>query len=313
MNKIVYAITVFDKEILKRSSSGGAFYLLSKYVVENGGVVYGASFNKNNLVEHVRVDSVLALTSLMGSKYVQSDMGNSLILAKRDLLENRLVLFSGTPCQIKAVHCFLSAFDKGNLILVDTICHGVPSKTIWESYISEKKISDNSDISFRDKTSGWENFSLRINNNYCLFSNDIYMRAFLDNYSLNEPCYKCLYKADNRVSDFTLGDFWGVSDVFPELYNPNGVSLIIVHKKHDFLMNILKKGDCVFNVVDFEKALSHNSAYAQSVAKPINRDRFIKAIKKGMTFSKAFKKYCHITIIEKIRYKFDKIFKHVKT
>ena len=174
-----------------KSSSGGIFYLLAERVINENGFVFGAAINEYGEVRHVCVDKMSLLDSIIGSKYVQSDIGNSYALVKSLLIKGKLVLFSGTPCQISGLIKFLNhTYD--NLLLVDIICHGVPSPGVFRWYLSEgiqnllykagilpksdikmitrippQNIIDQfkgvnvSNVSFRDKRKGWKNFSLQ--------------------------------------------------------------------------------------------------------------------------------------------------------
>ena len=168
----IYGAFNVQEHIRLNSSSGGVFYPLAKYVIENGGVVFGARFDKQWNVEHCSVHNLSQLTELLGSKYVQSHVGSTYKEAEKYLKEGCLVLFSGTPCQIAGLKKYLRK-DYRNLVMVDFVCHGVPSPGVWEKYKSETMaqigknvIGDNEsiviqDVNFRDKIKGWEKFSCK--------------------------------------------------------------------------------------------------------------------------------------------------------
>ena len=156
-----YACYNKDEIIRKGSSSGGVFTLLASLVIEKGGIVYGATFNNENMVEHIKVDNINDLNKLRGSKYVQSKIGNTYFEIKDYLNQGRPVYFSGTPCQIDGLLAFLNKkYD--NLILQDIVCHGVPSPKVWKKYLEQFNIEEDANISFRDKSTGWDSYSFTI-------------------------------------------------------------------------------------------------------------------------------------------------------
>jgi coenzyme F420-reducing hydrogenase beta subunit len=103
----VYAAKNPNKEIRRQSSSGGIFTLIAESIIQKGGVVFGARFNDNWEVVHDYTETVEGLAEFRGSKYVQSIIGDTYLKAKEFLLEDRKVLFSGTPCQIAGLKAFL--------------------------------------------------------------------------------------------------------------------------------------------------------------------------------------------------------------
>ena len=277
----VYALSHPDSNILIKSSSGGAFSLLAEWVLLNNGIVFGAAFDENWDVKHIYIDKISDLDKLRRSKYVQSNINDSFRKTKEFLLKDKLVLFTGTPCQIKGLKLYLNKeYDK--LITVDLICHGVPSPMIWLNYI--KRISflkgkNIKDINFRAKDKGWELFSLKISNdnNSCFSENLLinpYLRGFIRNIYLRPSCYKCNSKSFKSGSDFTIGDFWGVKEEYPALYNRDGVSCISVNsekaKEYFESMNI----KCT--KVDYISIYKYNHALEESVSMPKFRNLFFK-------------------------------------
>ncbi|MCD7894895.1 MAG: Coenzyme F420 hydrogenase/dehydrogenase, beta subunit C-terminal domain [Erysipelotrichaceae bacterium] len=236
MKTLAYAALNLNDDIRNKSSSGGIFYEIAKYVVLNDGVVYGARYDDHWLVVHDHTENIKDISSFLGSKYVQSNMNNQYEKIKIDLMSGRLVLFSGTPCQIRGLQCFLGK-EYENLITVDFICHGVPSPKVWEKYINELSNGHNiTKINFRDKSKGWQHFSLRIDfsdGNYYSKTQqeDLYMRGFLQDIYLRPSCYQCRFKGIERKSDLTLADYWGINNIYPELYDDKGTSLIFIHSK----------------------------------------------------------------------------------
>lgn len=263
-------------QILKESSSGGVFTELATHIIEMGGVVYGAAFAENWSVHHICVDTIEGLWKLRGSKYVQSDIGNTYRDTERKLQNGKLVMFTGTPCQIKGLKSYLQK-DYPLLLTVDFICHGVPSPGVWSIYLDEtfgneainsrRQAADGKnsvlnlslnakspigDIKFRDKTDGWEKYrfvvlgksALKADKNTVLLSDmhrdNPFMKGFLSDIYLRPSCYNCPAKEVLSGSDIQMADFWGIREIDKNFYSPQGVSLLIVHTKRgrDFLDNI---------------------------------------------------------------------------
>ena len=240
-----------DDNIRLGSSSGGIFSAIADYVIENKGIVIGASFDDNFAVKHSIIESKRDLWKLRGSKYVQSEI-NDIFKCVRDFLDdNRLVLFTGTPCQVAGLKKYLQKkYD--NLYTVDILCHGVPSPKVWSKYINEKEKEYGSKIfkiNFRNKDEGWNNFSLKINfENGAIYKNniknDLYLKFFLNHLSLRPSCHSCKFKSLNRASDLTIGDAWGIDKIDSSINSYNGVSLVIVHsEKGERLIKIRKIAD----------------------------------------------------------------------
>lgn len=235
----IYGAYQKDKEPLLKSSSGAIFPLLCEYVIDNKGAVFGAAFDNNFNVKHILVDNKKDLNKLYTSKYVQSNIGDTFKLVKQKLENGIMVLYSGTPCQIAGLQHYLGK-KHTNLILVDFICHGVPSPKVWEKYrkeISHQQLNNESiiHVNFRDKTAGWENFSLNISSKSHKYvsskNNDLYIKGFLNNIFLRQSCHNCCFKGVNRISDITLADFWGGRKIWEDGYNSDGMSMILIHSK----------------------------------------------------------------------------------
>ena len=158
-----YAVFNKNEKIRLESSSGGIFSLLAEYVINNHGNVYGAVFDEDFNVKHVKINILQDINLLRGSKYVQSRINDIFKSIKFDLKNNKIVLFTGTPCQIAGLQSFLQKkYD--NLILMDIVCHGVPSPLVWQQYINELKQNYKQNIKsiyFRDKSTGWKTYSVK--------------------------------------------------------------------------------------------------------------------------------------------------------
>jgi len=241
-----YAAYTKDEEILRKSSSGGMFSELAKNILRQNGVVYGVAWNYENIsVDHIRIDNLKDIEKLRGSKYLQSHVGNTYNRVKKDIHENKKVLFVGIPCQVAAINNLICS---ENLFTVDLICHGVPSLMVFRQYLKENFDTIIDNVDFRNKKKGWKNYFVKIQNNYYPHPRNPFFKGFLDNLYLNDICYYCPFSKIPRVGDITLGDYWGVPK---EVDNDNkGVSAVLVNnEKGEKLFNILD------NIVFFEQDL----------------------------------------------------------
>lgn len=239
----VFAAQCHDADILRNSSSGGIFSLIAAYVFERGGVVYGAAFDGEMYLRHVRITEKEQLCDLRGSKYVQSDIANTYVQAKADLKNGLFVYFTGTPCQVQGLKLFLRK-DYNNLLTTDLVCHGTPSYKIFANtmhYIEEKKHGKIFRYFFRDKkVGGWSCSSSsssfrRFRDNKEVFlprSNDMsaYYNAFISGSMMRYVCYRCPFANVHRPGDITLADCWGINKIVPDFPNmQKGVSTVLVN------------------------------------------------------------------------------------
>lgn len=292
-----YAAYNNDEQIRMSSSSGGIFTVLAEYVIGKNGVVFGAGFDENFKVRHIMIDNIESLEKLRSSKYSQSDIGNTFCEAKKILNNGRVVLFTGTPCQIGGLINFLGK-DYENLITQDIICHGVPSPAILKKYISFRQNKENSKvvrINFREKIKGWEKysfvFSFENGKNYVCTpaKKDPIMKMFLHNKCLRPSCYECMFKTKYRLSDITLADFWGIRFVAPSMNDNRGTSLVLVHSPKGKKLFEEIQNKITFKQVNVEKAIKWNKSMTTS-AKPYKRDLFMKDFI-NEPFSKVVKKH----------------------
>lgn len=233
--------------IRSQSSSGGIFTLAAEAVLNRGGVVFGAAFDDSFRVHHICVETQAELGKLRGSKYVQSDLEDTFVQAKRYLQGGRWVLFTGTACQIGGLRAYLGR-DYPNLLTMDVLCHGVPSPKIWRLYLQEQRRRYGAEITairMRDKQRGWKQFSMAMafdnGQAYCVpFHQDPFMGLFLGNIDLRPSCHDCRFKAFPRPSDMTIGDCWGIERHMPDMDDDRGTSVILVHtrKGQDLLERI---------------------------------------------------------------------------
>ena len=284
----VYAAINTDSRERTQSSSGGIFSVLANAIIKQGGIVFGAKFDKDWSVCHVGIEKMGELNSLRGSKYLQSWMGDEYRHAEKELKKGRKVLFCGTPCQISGLKHYLQK-DYDNLITVDFVCHGVPSPKLWKWYLNNMpsiRSSAVTGICFRDKTNGWSNYEVRIDQSddsttgsYAVpFWSNSYMRAFLSNLSLRPSCYSCKVKSGRSHSDVTLGDFWGVDKVAPSYFDDKGTSLVLANTLK--AIELLENDNLKKSKVDFKEAIVNNLCWERPVEKNDNRALFFRRYKK---------------------------------
>ena len=289
-NEIIDCYIGYDKKTDDRltSSSGGLFGILATSFLNHNGVVYGAAFDTDFSVHHIRIDCVNKLTQIKGSKYVQSSIEDTYLLAKKDLDGGRKVLFSGTACQIAGLKRFINRKDD-NLVTVDVLCHGVPSPLVWKIYmdrlVDDKKAMIRS-INFRSKENGWKKYMMRVeflnNDIYCVpHRADPYMQVFLSNVCLRPSCHNCKFKKLHRTSDITLGDAWNIKNINPDMDDDKGTSIILIHtEKGEEIINSLKDKIKLW-IGDINSVLPPSSDSRISVLRHPKRDIFIKKINKN--------------------------------
>lgn len=308
-NPLVYAAWNKDEEIRLKSSSGGVFSLLAKDVIKQGGVVLGAGYDDDLKVRHQKVERVSDIYKLRGSKYVQSDTGTTFLETKELLEEGKLVLFSGTPCQVAGLNNFLFLKKFDNLYTVDLVCHGVPSPKIYEKYVNrlQELHGKIADIVFRDKKNGWRNYSFSyVLKNKAGYnesrSKNTYMKGFLRDLYLRPSCHSCSFKTINRQADITLADFWGVANKYPELDDDKGTSLLFVHSEKGKKLLEKCESQLELHKVELEYAVRHNSAMIKSVIPHKNRDKFFRELERGEhEIIKLIEKYAQYDFIVRVK------------
>lgn len=273
-----YACVNKDIDIRLKSSSGGVFSAVANYILSNNGIVFGAAFNKEWNVEHIYIENYYELNRLRTSKYVQSYIGDIYKIIKEFLEIGKLVLFTGTPCQVSGLKAYLGK-EYDNLYCIDIICHGVPSPLVWRTFLKENyDVNNILAINFRDKTNGWSKFSFKVQYTDTAITENIYsnlyMLGFLNNLYLRPSCYNCDFKTVGRISDVTVADFWGINEILPKMNDDKGVSLIVIQNDKGKLLMDKIKNNLEFYEVDIEKALSFNLAMTSSVSKHRFRDKF---------------------------------------
>ena len=314
MKSAFYGWSNNDK-LRARSSSGGLFAEFAQLVLDNNGCVYGASFNYANGIrlETHSTDEV-SLLELLRSKYVQSYVGYAFRNVRTQLNQGRKVLFCGTPCQVEGLRAFLRK-DYENLVLVDFVCHGVPSMDLLRKHLDMLKIKDVYEINFRPKVSSWVDFFVIKHSkgerkiHWIL---DEYFYSFQKNKSIRQSCMNCEYCNGARSADITIADFWGIHKYAPKEYDPKGISLILFNtdKGASFLESLTKKNTITCYPLPledakyvYEKERSTETGYDKD-----SRNQFVNDVY-TLGYLRALKK--HGLYISKLRYLISIIVKHV--
>ena len=248
-----YLLQHKDAKVLAESTSGGAFTAIATYVIEKGGVVFGAALNAHNEARHIGVDKEEELWRFRNSKYVQSLIGNCYAEAKEVLKEGRWVCFSGTPCQIEGLLRFL-AHPYPTLLTVDVVCRAVPSPKVLRKYIAwqtERLGSDLSALKFRDKQFygyKYSNVSFKAGSStyHAGIDSDAWLRSFFSGINVRPSCYACKFKKRYRLSDLTLWDCFEPARFAPEMDNDKGVTRVLAHsEKGAALMEAIREEACI--------------------------------------------------------------------
>lgn len=289
--KAYIAINNSEQQLLE-SSSGGMFYILAQYTIQKGGVVFGVTYNKELIAVHEYAENINDCKKFCGSKYVRSDLKDSYIKVKEFLTQDRYVLFTGTACQISGLKRFLEK-DYEKLILCDILCHANPSPKVFKLYIKNienikhKKVKN---ILFRSKENGWRNQTPIIeyeDGSKC--EEKSYYKAFV-NELINRPsCYNCKFASKRRITDFTIGDFWGIENIAPEINTENGVSLISVNTSKGNRIFDEVKTQMMIKEVNYDLVCSFN--HYRNVKEHKNRGKFFKGISNEKINSENIIKY----------------------
>lgn len=275
----VYAVYNKNEAVRFISSSGGVFSHVAEQIINRGGIVFGVRFDDDWQAVFDYTDTIEGLSVLRGSKYVQANVGHSYQDAERFLKQNRLVLFTGTSCQIAGIRHYLRQ-DYENLLTLDVVCHGVPSPLVWRRYLEDvtsRHVDAVTSISFREKSTGWKYFSMVISSDNfdffrSIYKKNIYFRAFMKNLTLRPSCYFCKVKSGSCGSDITIADFWGIEKVFPQLYDNKGISLLLINnsKAYEFInwdgLSVIE--------TDYQTAQIMNQPLRESVCRNPRRKHF---------------------------------------
>lgn len=258
----IIAAKAKNKVLQQESSSGGAFTVIAMWAIRNGYTVYGSVYSKDfTKVYHKSTCSIDDLWEFRGSKYVQSDIGTTYLEVKNDLMYGKKILFSGTPCQIQGLRNFLGK-DYSNLITIDILCHGVPSPLLYNDYITciIRKYGTILSLNMKDKTEGWKKQQIRFGfEKYSKISYDgvenLWSKIFYSGVALRPSCYRCSFACLERCGDISLGDCWGIEKYYPDFYDKDGVSLMLINTFKGIQLADLLKNFLEYKIMDSSECL----------------------------------------------------------
>lgn len=285
-----YAAYSADEAVRMQSSSGGVFTELARAVLKEGGAVYGAVYNEQFEVVHICAESEKDLSKLRGAKYAQSDLRGAFANVKVQLEQGRKVLFSGTPCQVGGLKAFLRK-DYENLLTVDFVCHSVPSPMAWREYVKYRTEQDNNGkmpdtINLRSKQTGWTNyqysnlFTYTDGHTHAVRSSEsLYMKLFVGGYINRESCAHCQFKGYSRISDLTIGDFWGIWNIAPEMDDNKGTSVVLVQSLRGAALLEGISDQLILKPVTPEEASRENGAMLEASKSKIKCQEVLRRIR----------------------------------
>lgn len=293
------AAYALDEEIRLQSSSGGIFTVLAERILDEGGVVVGVAQLSSTRFGHIVVDNKNDLAMLRGSKYVQAGVGTIYRDVRALLKAGRKVLFSGTPCQVAGLYAVLGKSVLANLFTVDVVCHGAPSVKVFEKYIEYLESDTQSKVvstQFRDKRNGWHRYSTTsLLNNDSQYSksllDDAFLRVYLSNICLNSSCADCHYGKMPRIADITLGDYWNIAEVHPEMENDKGTSVVLLNTGHGEELFTSAAGALKQCESSLEQAVTGNPCIVYSSKEHFRRPEFFADLGR-LSMDELASKYC---------------------
>lgn len=284
----VFALQIKDKRILNESSSGGAFSAVAMNTLEKGGVVYGCVFDSECVAVYRRASRVEEIAPMRGSKYVWADASACYESVRNDLEAGLHVLFCALPCQVTGLTLYLRK-SYSNLIIMDFLCGGPPSPKAFKGYVNQL-VSDREKselhFRFRDKEKNGTGYGLSfMTKGKKVFIDpemSSYMYLFSNKLVQRDACYHCKYRGVHRDADLTVGDYWGVKEVFPEFDDNAGVSFIIANTDTGLKVVHELKDSCLLLRTSVNDIARHNIIRIDNSIKeitiPKERDAFFKLL-----------------------------------
>lgn len=268
-----------NEEERYNSASGGMYYPIAKYVLNNNGVVFGVRYNENLLAIHDYAETLEDAKKFQGSKYMRSDLNNSYKRVEEFLKEGRYVLFTGTPCQCKGLKVYLKD-DYQKLITCEIVCHANPSPKLFKNYVkSLEKIKGKEvvNVLFRSKENGWRNQTpIIVFNDGSKEEENSYFKAFVTELINRPSCYDCRFCTEKRCSDFSIADFWGIEKIDINYDDGKGTSLLNVNTKKGHY--IFEKIFSEFNIKEVDTKLAFSYNHHKNVPMHRNRNKMFKKI-----------------------------------
>lgn len=314
----VYACYSKNEEERLLSSSGGIYPLLAEYILQQGGAVFAACYDDSLEVCHMQIRTLDELKKSQGAKYMASKLGDTFGSVRNILLAEQPVLFAGTPCQCAGLESYLQAqrIDTKALFCVDFICHGVPGRASWRAYKEgqEQRNGMISQIQMRDKSSGWTRYGYSWKYTfgdgricYQKQSENTYMKGFVSNLFLRPSCYRCGFRRLERPTDLTLGDYWGIWDIQPEMDDDRGTSLVLVHseKGRELFRGI--ENQMIYKETSIKAAIRENPSILVSPGLTGKRADFFHLLSEGEEFDDIIDKLAEKSFADKVKHKIWKV------
>lgn len=302
-----------ENQIRRRSSSGGAFMALAEafFTHNPGGVVFGVTINGTS-VFYDEARSLKECEKFQESKYIRASIKDVYSRVGAYLQVSIPVLVAGLPCQMEGLRKYLESkgIEDRQVYVIDLICHGTGRDDVWKQYtnwLETKYGSKICDYSFRSKKISWGGYPV-----YVKFANGkelvdtyearVFIRLFLKKMIMNTSCYNCKFKNMNRSSDVTLGDFWGIKKIKPEMYDRNGVSLLLTNnEKGEQLVRILSgKSEAELIKIEKDQLTANQENLVRNYIPPKERNSFLQDLAIA-PFDRIIRKYGIYTTKGRIR------------
>ncbi len=310
-----YILNNKDLNVRKDSTSGGFITPIAEYIIDKGGVVFGAAFDEKLNVFHKKIDKKEEIYQIRKSKYVQSDLRNSFVEAKAELENGKWVLFTGTPCQVEGLLKYLGK-KYSNLITVDLACRSIPSCKFYRKYkgfVKKNKLNNEeiTNINFRDKSVYGYKYSVMT----CKSANhtisrgqesDPFLRAFFSDLSVRPSCYSCAFKKNYPESDFRIWDCF-FAEYFEKRMGDNlGTTRLLINSSKGIRVFGELSDEYDYVEIPVSQLINDLKELRVSVSKPKNREQFFKDMN-SMEVNSFFNKYFSNNIKIKMK-RFLKIF-----
>lgn len=306
--QVGYLVQHKDEAIRMESSSGGAFSAIAHYIIEQGGVVFGAAYDENFQVVHRYTEDEDEIRAFRNSKYVQSVLHGRFQEVKKFLEAGRMVCFSGTPCQVEGLVRYLKR-PYENLLLVDVVCHGVSSPLIWEKYLEYQNVVEKGvdSIRFRDKYYGYKYSTMTLicggkKIYHAGAQKDPMLRAFFSDICDRPSCYQCTFKKRYRISDITLWDCFSVYDFDKDMDDDKGTTRVLCHSEKGVNVMQIALSQLNYKEIDPDKLVKGSKEMFTSVKMNPNREQFLLDAA-NMTGEELFERYYPITFKVKLKTK----------
>lgn len=303
-----YVVQQKDEEILRDSTSGGFFTAISSWAISLGGVVFGAAFDKDMELRHSFAETIEDCKKFRGSKYVQSLIGDCYLDAKKFLNQGRIVVFSGTPCQISGLYHFLRERKYENLITVDLVCRGTPSPLLLRKYLAHHAtvIGDKPvDYRSRDKHYGYiySTSSIWFKNKGKIYhkgkDSDLMLRLYFKDICSRPSCYKCHFKTIERVSDITIFDCWDAKSI-SQSFSDKGATNVFIHSARGMeIFGQIKEG-FIFAKSDINTVIKRDGVMIKNFVNPNpKRKEFFRDLQ-VMSINEIENKYLNCSLLKRM-------------